>query len=164
MEQIALQFMGLNIGDQTVIASLFVLAVVFGVLELSNVFKNRAVHFVISLAVAFFAASYAPLMTTLWTYMPSITWFFILMFFIAFALEMFGVRKEKGVDIESMIVGGGVLLVLLSVGWSMLRYYPVEFPLIGGGENLLLLLGLVFIISLFWSALKVGLQAKPGKG
>ena len=161
---IPLQFFGLGFGDQTMIAALFILAVVFGVLELSNVFKNRAVHFVISVAVAFFAASYQPLMQTIMSFLPNITWFFIVMFFIAFTLELFGVRKGGGGDIESMVVGGGVLLVLFSIGWMMLQYYPIEFPLIGGGENLLLLMGIIFIISLFWSAMKLGAGQQPQKG
>ncbi|MFQ6009520.1 MAG: hypothetical protein ACE5J7_00130 [Candidatus Aenigmatarchaeota archaeon] len=159
---VPLQFFGLS--NETLIASLFILAVVFGVLELSNVFKNRAVHFVVSLAVAFFASTYPPLVSALWTYLPSITWFFIVMFFIAFALELFGVRKGKEVEVQSMVVGGGVLLVLLSIGWTMLQYYPIEFPLIGGGENLLLLLGIIFILSLFWGALKLGPGPQPQKG
>lgn len=148
-----------GLGEPATISFFFILAVVFGVLKLSNVFKNNAVHAVVALAVAAFVATQASFVSILWVYLPSITWFFIVMFFIAFALELFGVRKggrgEEGA-LQGMIVGGAVLLILLSVGWMLLQSFPVNLPVIGGGQNLIFLLGLVFIISLFWGAMKSG--------
>ncbi|MEM5804509.1 MAG: hypothetical protein QXU82_01530 [Candidatus Aenigmatarchaeota archaeon] len=157
----AADILGLGIGNQTLISSLFIFAVIFGVLELSNVFKSRAVHLVIALAIGFFASTYPPLIATLWNFLPNVTWFFIVMFFLAFTMQLLGVRKHGG-DVETMVVNAGVLLVMLSVGWMVLQEFPVQFPLIGGGENLLFLLGFIFVVSLFWSAMKMGSGGEGG--
>ena len=156
--------LGLGIGNQTLISSIFILAVVFGVLELSNVFKNRAVHFVVALAIAFFASVYPPLISTIWAVLPNIAWFFIVMFFLAFTMQLLGIRKQGG-GVETMVVNAGMLVVLLSVGWMIIQSFPgMQLPLIGGGENLLFLLGIIFVISLFWSAMKLGgVEAPKGK-
>ena len=158
----------LGLGEHATISFFFILAVVFGVLKLSNVFKNNAVHAVVALAVAAFVATQLSFVEMLWNYLSGITWFFIVMFFIAFALELFGVRKARPGEgeqkaMEGMIVGGAVLFILLSVGWMLLRTFPVNLPLIGGGENLIFLLGLVFVISLFWGAMKSGGLSPPAK-
>jgi len=157
----------MDISMQFAIPFLFVLAVVFGVLELTKVFKSRAVHAVVAIAIAFFATSYAPFLTALWSYLPSITWFFIVMFFFAFILQLLGLRGKAvgmpGKETESLVVGGVVLLVLLSAGYMILQEFPIELPLIGGGDNLILLIGLIFIISIFWAAMKIGPEKIPVK-
>ncbi|HLE07613.1 MAG TPA: hypothetical protein VI933_03230 [archaeon] len=147
--------------QQFLITFLFTLAVIFGVLELGGPFKkNRAVNAVIAFAIAVFGASYGPFQTALWGVLPNITWFFIVMFFIAFTLELFGARKAGGGGLEGMITTAGVLIVLMALGWTILRQFPVQLPFIGGGENLLFLIGFLFVISLFWAAMKMG----GGKG
>jgi hypothetical protein len=145
---------------------LFLLAIVFGVLELASPIKNRAVNTIISLAIALFAASYGPFLALLWGYLPSITWFFIVMFFLAFVMELFGLRK-KGINPEdhasNMVALGAVFFILISVGWSVLQQFPVSIPILGGGQNLLLLLGLIFLMGLFWGAFKMGLGEGKSK-
>ncbi|MFH0830259.1 MAG: hypothetical protein V1887_03820 [Candidatus Aenigmatarchaeota archaeon] len=152
-----------GMSDQFVVSFLFVLAVVFGVLELTNLFKNRAVNLLIALAISFFASSQAAFTGLLFNYLPSITWFFIAVFFIAFAMELFGVRKEKKGDrTQGAAVAGGVLLVLFSVGFMMLELFPVQLPFIGGPENLIFLAGAAIVLSLFWGAMKEDSGGKAG--
>lgn len=151
-----------------IIPFMFTLAVVFGVLELAlgrTVMKNRAVLAIISLAIAFFAASYSPFVSALNAYLPSVTWFFIVMFFIAFVFELFGLRKPSGREErgKSLAVLGVLLLLLFAIGLSVLQAFPVEMPLIGGGENIILLVGLVFIIAIFWTALSMK-EEQPKQG
>jgi len=74
----------LDLSMQFMIPFLFILAIIFGVLQLASPIKNKAANLIIALAISFFAASYGPFMTILWSYLPSITWFFIVMFFIVF--------------------------------------------------------------------------------
>ncbi|HIJ98240.1 TPA: hypothetical protein H1009_04080 [archaeon] len=146
--------------QQFLITFLFTLAVVFGVVEISKVFKgNKAVSLIIALAIAAFAAGYAPFQTTLWSLLPNITWFFIVLFLIAFGLELFGVRRGStvpGQEHEGMIISAAVLLILLTVGWTTIQSSNISFPFIGGGQNLIFLVGLIIILSLFWSAMKTG--------
>lgn len=152
---------------QFLIPFLFVLAVVFGVLRIGKVFKgNPAVEMVIALVIAFFAASYQPFTSVLFQYLPSITWFFIAMFFLVFILEIFGIRKpkEKEEHEKNLIIYGILLLILFSIGVSRLEGLAVQIPLIGGGENIALLIGLIFIIGIFWYAYGIKAEAPQQKG
>ena len=151
-----------GIEEQVVITFLFVLAIVFGALRISNVLKSAPASFLLSLAVAAFAAMYAPFTATLWAYMPSLTWFFIIIFLIAFVFEMFGIRKGEKPSSEAMVVNAAVLLILLTVGWRVAETFKVSLPFIGGGENLVFVVGLVFIIAIFWGAMKGGWEVPVG--
>lgn len=147
---------------QFIIPFLFVLAVVFGVLQMARIFKNKAVAGVIAIAIAFFAASYGPFLTLLWTYLPTVTWFFIGMFFIVFVLEVFGIRggKDKEFREEAAILQGAILFILLALGWMIAEAFPLELPYIGSGQNLILVLGIVFILLIFWSAFKISIKGE----
>lgn len=142
--------------EQFLIPFLFILAVVFGAINVSNVFRNRGVNFLVSLALAFFAASNSSFVQFLWSQFGSISIFFIAMFFIIFTLEAFGIRKNKeSKTTESLVINGAILFVLLSIGLSNINLIP-PIPMIGGGQNLFLLLVVLFIIVLFWLAMRVG--------
>lgn len=156
-------FLIADISFQLLIPFLFVLAVIFGVLELASPIKNRAVSTIIAVAIAAFSY-FAGLYTILWQYMPSVTWFFIIMFMIAFVLELFGLRR-RGISpekhTENIIVGGIVLLVLFSIGWMAVEAIPIDIPFIGGGSNIILILGLIFILTIFWAAFRIGPGVQP---
>jgi len=142
--------------EQFLIPFLFVLAVVFGAVNASNVFKNRGVNLLVSVALAFFAASNTSFINFLWSQFGSISIFFIAMFFIIFTLEAFGVRKgQHGKDgSDALIINGVVLFILLSVGYLNISLLP-SLPIVGGGQNLLLLIFVLFVIIIFWSAYKI---------
>jgi len=139
---------------------LFVLAVVFGVLRISDIFRNPAVEMVISLAIAYFAATYEPFVSVLFTYLPNVTWFFIAIFFILFLLEAFGLRKAGADYEEKAITTGVILLVLFGIGVSGLEGLKVEIPFVGGGENLAFLSGIILLVLLFWYVYKSGPSEK----
>jgi hypothetical protein len=139
--------------NEFLIPFLFVLAIIFGVLRATRVFEgNVAVQMIIALALAYFAATYQPFVSTLFTYLPSITWFFIMMFFIVFILEVFGLRgrRERKEAQLNMIIYGVLLLLLFTIGIHL--KIPTELPIIGSRENFFLLLGLLLIIAIFWYA------------
>ncbi|MDD5416536.1 MAG: hypothetical protein PHU12_01015, partial [Candidatus Aenigmarchaeota archaeon] len=75
-----------DITTQFLISFLFILAIVFGVLEKASPIKNKAANLIIALAISAFSASYTPFMSVLWSYLPSVTWFFIVMFFLVFEI------------------------------------------------------------------------------
>ena len=141
---------------QFFIPFLFVLAIVFGVLELASPIKNKAANLIVALAISFFAATYGPFMNIIWIYLPSVTWFFIIMFFIVFIMEIFGMRGKKTVEADKIVLSGVVLFLLLTVGWMVLDQTNIEIPLIGSGENILLILGIIFILIILWGAYKMG--------
>jgi hypothetical protein len=142
--------------EQFLIPFLFILAVVFGAVNASNVFRNRGVNLLVSVALAFFAASNASFVNFLWSQFGSISIFFIAMFFIIFTLEAFGIRKGSGSKSnEPLIINGAILFILLSIGMSNIGLIP-SLPLIGSGQNVFLLLVILFIIVLFWLTMKIG--------
>ncbi len=140
-----------QLGDpQFLVAFLFVLATVFGVLRVSGIFKNPAVDMIISLSIAFFASTYPPFTSLLLSYLPGLTWFFIGMFLLIFIIEVFGLRKA-GSDYETKAYTAAfVLLALAAVGFSRIETLRMELPFIGSGENLSLLLGLLFVFLIFY--------------
>jgi len=141
--------------EQVLIPFLFILAVVFGAVTASNVFRNKGINFMISLALAFFAASNTEFIQFLWSQFGSISIFFIAMFFIIFTLEAFGLRgKGKQQDgSDAIIINGAILFVLFSLGYIYMNSLPT-LPFIGGGQNVLLLISVILIIVIFWSAYK----------
>ncbi len=150
----ALIFPGLD--ANFVIPFLFVLAVVFGVLRISKAFKrNAAVEIIISLVIAFFAATFPPFTSILFSILPTITLFFIAMFFIVFVLEIVGVRGRYGGDkVTNIIIYGILLLILFTIVANRSNLIPT-FGIIST-EDLLLGIGLIFILTIFWSAFKIG--------
>lgn len=156
-----MDFMSFFQSQHTLIPFLFVLAIVFGILENVKVFgRNRGVNFLISVSIAFFSVTDEAFVNLLWTYFGSITTFFIVLFFIAFVLEIFGIRRGSPKDDSTIFIGGAILLILLSVGYMISSQLP-ELPFIGGGSNLIALVGLIFILSIFWAAFKIGSGPQP---
>ena len=139
---------------------LFIFSVVFGVLCLTNVFKNKAVDAVIAFALASFAATNTLIVESVTEFLPMAVAFFIMVFFLAFLFKLFGIKPEKQTEMEGMVVGGGVLVLLLTLGYYVFDIYPVEFPIIGGGDNLIFFVGFLMIISIFWGTLKIGEQPR----
>jgi hypothetical protein len=167
-----MMIMAINIAflqsEQTLIPFLFVLAIVFGVLELTKIFRNRGVNFLVALAIAFFTITNTAFVAMLWSYFGSITTFFIVMFFIAFVFEVFGLRGGQREPTSSVFINGAILFVLLSIGFLYAKQIP-ELPFIGGGQNLIFLFAIVFILAIFWAAFKISgpkekVQVVPVKG
>ncbi len=155
----ALIFPGLD--ANFVIPFLFVLAVVFGVLRISKAFKsNAAVEVIISLVIAFFAATYSPFTAILFSILPTITLFFIAMFFIVFILEIIGVRGNRGGNRVTNIIMYGILILVL---FTIIANYSNLIPDLGiiSPEDLALGVGLIFVLSIFWSAYQMGPGEAP---
>ncbi len=146
-------------GQEFLIPFLFTLAIIFGSLRYAKIFgNNTAVQMIIALVLAYFASTYEPFVATLRAYFPSITWFFIAMFFIVFVLEVFGLKGGKDRDHElNMYIYGILLLLLFTIGISQARNLGIyEIPVLGAIENLAVLLGVIFIIGIFYFAYQSG--------
>lgn len=152
-----------NLDTNFIIPFLFVLAVVFGVLRISKAFKgNAAVEVIISLVIAFFSATYSPFTSMLFGILPSITLFFIAMFFIVFILEIVGVRgKGRGEPVTNIIIYGILILVLFTIVASHSDLIP-NLGIISQ-DDLVLGVGLIFVIAIFFSAYRIEPEEKKGK-
>ena len=143
--------------DQTLVLFFFALAIIFGVLEITKIFRSKAVNFSIAFALAFFAICSASFVQFVVPLLGFIAAFFIILFFIAFLLEVFGLRnngKQGGIFIY-----GAILLLLLIFGFMNASLIP-NLPFIGSGTNLISLIALIFILVIFWVAFTIG-QGTP---
>lgn len=147
---------------QMAIPFLFVFAVIFGVLELTLRSWSTPVKAVIALALAFFSISYQPFTSFLWAQMGNITFFFIFMFFLAFMIEIVGLKKTEKPD-EQMIITAVVLLLLLTIGWMLIDIIPFDIPIFENAEDLLLLIGIIVIVTIFFAAYKAGTFTSQAK-
>ncbi|MFP4115714.1 MAG: hypothetical protein ACLFTQ_00705 [Candidatus Aenigmatarchaeota archaeon] len=131
----------------------FVLAVVFGLLEIVDVFKKNSVNLIISLVFAFFAAGYTPFVEFFFQYFSYILWTFVVLFFIAFFREALGFKRSKvksGEENLLIMIAGLFLLLLVSVGT---QYIP-ELDLPIARENLVIFMGTILLVFMFFYAFK----------
>jgi len=134
--------------SQMLIIFVFTFAVVFGALNLAKIF-SRAVNVLISFALALFAISYTPFVSLIWIYLPTMIWLFIIIFFLGFIFKVFGLRLHQ-IDFSDIVQLTFSMLLLFTVGWYVMRtYFPSELPIIGKQENLIFLIGLLFIVPFF---------------
>lgn len=140
----------------------FVFAAVYGILTTvgrqrggSGLFGNPAINALIGLVFAFFAAGNPAFVAFFETNFITLVWLFIGLFVLAFLLEAFGLRglpaREKAKEHAHMtiILGGLILLVLVSFGFGLLSDFEVPFI---GTKNAIMLLGLLFIFQMFYYA------------
>ena len=96
---------------------LFILAIVYGALEISKVFENKGVKAIISVVMAFFAML-SPGVTELVLFIiPYATMFFIAFFFLGFVLSFFkseGKGGSGGKDYTLIIIVLGLFLLFIS--------------------------------------------------
>lgn len=124
----------------------FVLAVVYGALEVSSVFKNNAVKAIIALVVSFFAASSQEAVNLISAILPYAIMLFIVFFFIGFVLKFF--KKGEGGKEE---VDYTLLIVILALG---LIFVSTENSFMKIDQNMLGVGVAVIIALLFYAAYK----------
>lgn len=142
----------------------FVLAVVYGMLSIANIFKNnktggsmKSVNFIIALVFAFFAAGYQPFVSFFLANFGLVLWAFIIIFFIAFVLEAIGLRGkhriEKGKEDVPIMMGGVIILLLATIGFSYMSEFDI--PIVGT-ENFMMIVGIILLLLVFYYAYEFG--------
>ena len=131
---------------------LFSLATIFGILEVTRIFRNKAVNFIIALTLSVFAISYNGFSDFIWANFGLVAVFFIAMFFIVFIFRVLGVGSRNSKD--SIVINGAILMLLLSLSYLYIDSLP-SVPFIGAGQNLIILVSVVLILSIFWSAYRM---------
>lgn len=137
----------------------FLLAVVYGALGISGVFKNRGVNLIIALAIAFFGMTYQPFITWLYTIMPYAIALFIAVFFIGFVVKLFKGRKGGGQkDYTLILIVIGLFLILFVrfgediENWTATLGIPITY------ESLVGIVGIIVLIAFFYGAYKLSKQ------
>ncbi|MBN2202992.1 MAG: hypothetical protein JW700_02315 [Candidatus Aenigmarchaeota archaeon] len=82
------------------------------------------------------------------------------MFFVIFVFRIMIIGGANSFE-DSLVVYGAILFVLLSLSFVYANSFP-NVPFIGNGENLIILVSMALIITIFWSAYKIG-SGKPQK-
>lgn len=131
---------------------LFMLAIVFGALDVSGVFKNKRVNALIALVFALFTLTYAPAMEFINQIMPFALIFFVAFFFIGFVIKI----ARKGVDKDYTLLAIIIALVLLILATQGAKFIENFMPGYGDqGTTLLTIAGIVFIIVILLAAYKM---------
>lgn len=101
------------------VSFVFVLAVMYGSLEASGLFKkddkgSKSVNVLVSLVIAFFGAQYPPLTSFLSVWVPQLTVLIIGLFFLAFVSKLLlSIKGEKQNTDWGLLVVIGVLVLLV---------------------------------------------------
>ena len=129
-----------------------ILAIVYGALEVSGVFKNRGVMAVISLVIALFGISSEPVIGLIYQILPWAVCLFIIIFFLGFIFSLFKGKGEKDYSLL-MIIIGLALIFLINMGYDIidsLLPYGME------AENFMVGTGLLLIVIIFYAVYKRG--------
>lgn len=127
----------------------FMLAIVYGALEVSGVFKNKAVNALIAVIIAFFAISSAQFIEFVYNILPYAAILFVIVFFLGFLTSPF--RKKEGkkeMDYTLLIVIAGLILIFLANQSSGILDLQ--------NSNIITLIGFAIILIIFYAAYKQG--------
>ncbi len=134
-----------------VIPLFFVLAIVYGALEFGSPIKNKSANILISVIIAFVAATSAEVVQLVIDVLPYAAIFFIIVFFLGFIKKSFKDHEKDYTLI--VIIAGLVLIFMASQGMDILNaFLPYSFPITT--ENFLLIIGIVIIIAIFYATYK----------
>ena len=130
---------------------LFMLAIVFGALDVSGVFKNKRVNALIALVFALFTLTYQPAIEFINSIMPYAIMFFTVFFFVGFVVKL--AKKEMGKDYTLMIIVLGLILLLFATQSSFITGFIPGFEQQAG--TILTVAAVVLIGAIFLAAYKL---------
>lgn len=129
-----------------------VLAIIYGALEVSKVFDNRAVKGIIAAVFAFFAIMNAQVVSLINVILPYAAGFFVVIFIIWMVIKPFRGRGGGGGDPTVLVVILVLVLILLArLGTE--GYIQNNFLT---DPNFLWLIGIIVVLVIIWKAYKMG--------
>jgi hypothetical protein len=142
-----------------IIPFIFMLAIVFGALDVSGVFKNKRVNALIALVFALFTLTYQPAIDFINQIMPIAIILFIAFFFIGFIIKMGkqGVNKDYTLII---VIASLVLLAMATQGSLISGFLP---GLAEQWNNMVAAIAVVLVGVILFAAYRKGSKAKPGE-
>ena len=121
---------------------LFMLAIVYGALDVSGVFKNRRVNALIAVVFAFFTLTYSPAIEFVNSVMPFAIIFFVVFFFIGFMIKI--ARKGVEKDYTLLVIILGLALMLFATqGSGLISSFLPGFE--EQANNIMVISAIVFI-------------------
>ena len=133
----------------------FIFAIIYGALEVSGVFKNKAVKAIIAVALAFFAVSNADVVLFIHQVLPFATVFFVVVFFIGFIAKPFrgkGGEEKKRDPFLLLVVLGLLLIAFAQLGTPSSPLYSTISSTILGDEKVLWGIGIAIVLFMFYYA------------
>lgn len=128
----------------TLFPFLLVLAIVYGAMETSRIFTNRALKTIISVVMAFFAISNTYVVETINSFLPYVALFFIFVFAAGFVKRSMGEGDRDNTLIVIVIVLGLLLLAsFANIDQSFSQY-----------DEFIWFAGIIAIIIIFYAAYK----------
>lgn len=140
-------------GIEQLLPFFFVLAVVYGALEVSKIFKSSGVKGIISVVIALFAVVSPGVAEFIYQVLPYAVIFFVVFFFIGFVRSFFkGKEGEKRDYILPIIIGGLIIIFLSSQGDALKNLFPSAGFL--SNDNFIVAVILVVILMILYAAYK----------
>lgn len=128
-----------------------VLAIIYGALEVSKVFENRAVKGIIAVVFAFFAIMNAQVVSLINVILPYAAGFFVVIFIIWMVIKPF--RGRGGGGDSTVLIVILVLVVILLARLGTEGYIQNNFLT---DPNFLWIIGIVVVLVIIWKAYKMG--------
>jgi len=131
---------------------LFMLAIVYGALDVAGIFKNRRVNAIIAFVFALFTATYAPAVEFVNSIMPFAIMFFVAFFFIGFVIKI----AKKGADKDFtllIIIVGLILLLFATQGPGFIDSFVPGFE--EQATNIMVAAAVAFIVIILLAAYKM---------
>jgi hypothetical protein len=145
----------LGIDFTLLIPFFFVLAVVYGSLEVSKVFESRGVKGIISLVIALFAITAPGLAAFIYQILPYAAAIFIVFFFVGFVMSFFR-EGEKGGKKDltlPVIIAGLVLVFAAGQGADILSRWLPSMSFIGN-QNFIVAIIIIVILMVLYATYK----------
>ena len=128
----------------------FMLAIVYGALEMTDIFKNKGVKAILAAAVAAISITNTVLVEGINFYLPYAAGFFIVVFFIRFIQKAFKAEAGKKKDWPLVIIVLGLVLILFARQGDSFRGFldkgPVSF------DNLIIIVAILLMAIMFYAA------------
>ncbi len=131
---------------ETLLPFLLVLSVVYGALETSGMFRNRALKTIISVVMAFFAISDTYVVNTINSMLPYAAIFFIVVFVAGYVRRSLGAGEGKDNTMLIIIV---VLALLMLAAYARAEGGMYEY------SEFFWFIGVIAIIAVLYAAYKM---------
>jgi len=132
-----------------------VLAIIYGALEVSKVFKNRAVNGIIAVVFAFFSIMNSQVVAFINSILPYAAGFFVVLFLIWIVLKpLRGGGKEGGKGTDPVLII--VILVLVMVILARMQTTDIlPSSSLLSNSNLIWIIGILIVAVILWKAYKM---------
>jgi len=130
----------------------FILAIIYGALELGGVFKNKGVKFIIAISIAAISMTNQLVIDSINLYLPFAGAFFVVVFFIGFIHRAF-IQKENKDYVLILVVLGLVLIIFARQG-ELFRGFFDGLPF--SYENFIIAIAVILMAIMFHAAYKRG--------